>query len=138
MIVRSVMVSHSTITIDSTWTLAEISRFFENMETDYLTIVKDEQFIGILSREHFYRYLDDSDLSHDRMSSTSVLEATERSPFYCEPEHDVRDALTIMQERGLGYLMVKSFGKIVGVVSFTSVAAAVASRLTPGRGATKG
>lgn len=124
--VKSVMNSHSVISIDCSWTLMETERFFTNMRTDYLSINNDGEFIGLLSRDRFTSFVRDHELSKNEMSQLSVRVAMEAAYDFCDMDVSVRKALAVMKKQGLNYLAVRSLDKVVGVISFTSISTAVA------------
>ena len=125
---KSLLLSHSTISIDSSWTLKEVKSFFENMDVSYLSIISAEQFAGIISKDEFLDYIKKYQLSERELCTTSAIAALSARNDFCESEENIDRAWSFMNEKGLKYVGVKSYDKVVGVVSYSALAAVVSGR----------
>lgn len=123
--VKSLLVNHSATVIDSSWTLAEVENFFRRIADNYLEIRSAQQFVGIIARGEFQKFLEYRDYSLKDKERTSVVAALPSVCGFCDPDESVDCAWNTMTTKGLTYLGVKSLDRVVGVVSYQSVASVI-------------
>lgn len=121
------MSQESTITIDGTWTLVDVSRFFTGMCAQYLSIESEGRFVGILARDSYFSFLAEKKPSSDVLSRTSVVSILRGQSLYCSPDQGIHEVFSLMKERGLKFLAVKCIGKVVGVISYSAISAVISA-----------
>ncbi|NRA64133.1 MAG: hypothetical protein HRU19_06585 [Pseudobacteriovorax sp.] len=119
--VQSIILPNNSISIDCSWTLAEVSRFFTSFGVQYLSILKGGEFFGVISRSDFKSYLKDLDETEASLDSRSVKSITTKPLFYCHPEDQVQQIFRSMTRGEYNFLGVKRSKSVIAVIPFATI-----------------
>ncbi len=123
--IKSIMISPTMLTMDSSWTVSEVLKCFRSMNQEYISITDRGRFIGLITKDRVVEYIEKASLNTNDLSKIPASAVIGFDTTFCCPENHLIDIFKVMSDKGLNYIAVKSMESIVGVVSFSLLSAVV-------------